>query len=44
MDPLSQLGLKQYMGQDAEQIQNGITMDGAAERLEVPLLHGSMAD
>jgi pimeloyl-ACP methyl ester carboxylesterase len=38
MDPLSQLGLKQYMGQNAEQVQNSITMDGAAERLKVPLL------
>jgi pimeloyl-ACP methyl ester carboxylesterase len=38
MDPLSQLGLKQYMGENAEQIQNAITMDGAAERLTVPLL------
>lgn len=38
MDPLSQLGLKQYMGENAEQIQNSITMDGAAEHLKVPLL------
>ena len=38
MDPLSQLGLKQYMGENAQDIQNRITMDGAAERLSVPLL------
>jgi dienelactone hydrolase len=38
MDPLSQLGLKQYMGENAEQIQNAITMDGATETLRVPLL------
>jgi dienelactone hydrolase len=38
MDPLSQLGLKQYMGENAQAVQNSITMDGAAERLKVPLL------
>jgi 2,6-dihydroxypseudooxynicotine hydrolase len=38
MDPLSQLGLKQYMGENAEEIQNSITMDGATETLRVPLL------
>ncbi|MDB5864119.1 MAG: hypothetical protein JWO70_1925 [Betaproteobacteria bacterium] len=38
MDPLSQLGLKQYMGENAEEIQNAITMDGATETLRVPLL------
>lgn len=38
MDPLSQVGLKQYMGENAEQVQNSITMAGAAERIKVPLL------
>jgi pimeloyl-ACP methyl ester carboxylesterase len=38
MDPLSQAGLRQYMGEDAERVQNSITMNGAAERLTVPLL------
>jgi dienelactone hydrolase len=38
MDPLSQLGLKQYMGENAEDIQNAITMDGATETLKAPLL------
>jgi dienelactone hydrolase len=38
MDPLSQTGLKQYMGENAEEVQNSITMAGAAERLKVPLL------
>jgi len=38
MDPLSQVGLKQYMGENAQQVQDSITMAGAAERLKVPLL------
>jgi 2,6-dihydroxypseudooxynicotine hydrolase len=38
MDPLSQTGLKQYMGENAEAVQNSITMAGAAERIKVPLL------
>jgi dienelactone hydrolase len=38
MDPLSQLGLKQYMGENAMEVQNSITMAGAAEKLKVPLL------
>ncbi len=38
MDPLSQVGLKQYMGENAMEVQNSITMAGAAERLKVPLL------
>lgn len=38
MDPLSQTGLKQYMGENAEAVQNAITMAGAAERIRVPLL------
>ena len=38
MDPLSQTGLRQYMGEDAQGVQDSITMAGAAERLKVPLL------
>lgn len=38
MDPLSQRGLKHYMGENAEQVQNSITMAGAAEHIKVPLL------
>lgn len=38
MDPLSQQGLRHYMGENAEQVQNSITMAGAAERIRVPLL------
>jgi len=38
MDPLSQTGLRQYMGENAQQVQDSITMAGAAERLKVPLL------
>ena len=38
MDPLSQLGLKQYFGENAEDIQNAITMEGATDTLRVPLL------
>ena len=38
MDPLSQTGLKQYMGENAHQVQDSITMAGAAGRLTVPLL------
>ena len=38
MDPLSQNGLRQYMGENAQQVQDSITMAGAAERLKVPLL------
>ncbi|MBI4194802.1 MAG: alpha/beta fold hydrolase [Betaproteobacteria bacterium] len=38
MDPLSQTGLKQYMGENAQQVQDSITMKGAAGRIEVPLL------
>lgn len=38
MDPLSQIGLKQYMGENAQQVQDSITMKGAAERIKVPLL------
>jgi len=38
MDPLSQTGLKQYMGENAQQVQDSITMAGAADKLTVPLL------
>lgn len=38
MDPLSQTGLRQYMGENAMEVQNSITMAGAAERIKVPLL------
>ncbi|HET9665030.1 MAG TPA: alpha/beta fold hydrolase, partial [Burkholderiales bacterium] len=38
MDPLSQLGLTQYMGEDPQSVQDSITMKGAAERIKVPLL------
>jgi len=38
MDPLSQTGLRQYMGENAREVQDSITMAGAAERLKVPLL------
>jgi len=38
MDPLSQSGLKQYMGDDPQAVQDSITMKGAAERIKVPLL------
>jgi 2,6-dihydroxypseudooxynicotine hydrolase len=38
MDSLSQTGLKHYMGENAEEVQNSITMAGAAERIKVPLL------
>jgi len=38
MDPLSQNGLRQYMGENAQQVQDSITMAGAAHKLEVPLL------
>jgi len=38
MDPLSQTGLRQYMGPNAEGVQDSITMAGAAERIKVPLL------
>ena len=38
MDPLSQIGLKHYMGENAQQVQDSITMKGAAERIKVPLL------
>jgi dienelactone hydrolase len=36
--PVSQRGLRHYMGEDAAQVQNAMTMEGAAERIRVPLL------
>ena len=38
MDPLSQVGLMQYMGENAEEVQNSITMADVAAKLMVPLL------
>ena len=38
MDPLSQLGLTQYMGSDPQKVQDSITMAGAADKLKIPLL------
>ena len=38
MDPLSQVGLMQYMGENAEEVQNSITMAEVAAKLTVPLL------
>ena len=38
MDPLSQVGLMQYMGENAEEVQNSITMADVAAKLTVPLL------
>ncbi len=38
MDPLSQTGLRQYMGENPQAVQDSITMKGAAERIKAPLL------
>lgn len=38
MDPLSQRGLSQDFGANPQQMQDSITMAGAAERIKVPLL------
>jgi dienelactone hydrolase len=38
MDLISQIGLKQYMGDDPESVQNAMTLEGVAERIRVPLL------
>lgn len=38
LDPVSQTGLKQYMGENAEEVQNRITLAGLAARVRVPLL------
>jgi pimeloyl-ACP methyl ester carboxylesterase len=37
-DPVSQTGLRQYMGGEAAAVQDAMTMAGAAERIRVPLL------
>jgi dienelactone hydrolase len=37
-EPVSQRGLRHYMGEDAAAVQDSMTMDGAAERIRVPLL------
>jgi dienelactone hydrolase len=38
MPPLGQIAIKQYFGPDPADVQNRITMAGAAERIRVPLL------
>jgi 2,6-dihydroxypseudooxynicotine hydrolase len=37
-DPVSRTGLRQYMGENAAAVQDAMTMEGAAERIRVPLL------
>lgn len=37
-DPVSQRGLRHYMGENAAAVQDSMTMEGAAERIRVPLL------
>lgn len=37
-DPVSQRGLRHYMGDDAAAVQDSMTMEGAAGRIRVPLL------
>jgi dienelactone hydrolase len=37
-EPVSQRGLRHYMGEDAAAVQDAMTMKGAAERIRVPLL------
>ena len=37
-DNVSQTGLRQYMGDDPAAVQDAMTMEGAAERIRVPLL------
>jgi 2,6-dihydroxypseudooxynicotine hydrolase len=37
MRPVSREGLRQYMGEDPEQVQNSLTVEGAASRVRVPL-------
>ena len=37
-EPVSQRGLRHYMGEDAAAVQDAMTMAGAAERIRVPLL------
>ncbi|OGO19330.1 MAG: hypothetical protein A2Z14_01355 [Chloroflexi bacterium RBG_16_48_8] len=38
MVPLSQNAIKQYMGENAPQVQDSMTLEGVAERIKVPLL------
>jgi 2,6-dihydroxypseudooxynicotine hydrolase len=38
MAPVSQIALKQYMGQNAPEVLNNMTLAGVAERIRVPLL------
>ena len=37
-EPVSQRGLRHYMGEDAAAVQDAMTMAGAAEHIHVPLL------
>jgi pimeloyl-ACP methyl ester carboxylesterase len=37
-EPVSQRGLRHYMGEDAAAVQDSMTMEGAADRIRVPLL------
>ena len=37
-DHISQVGLRQYMGEDAAEVQARMTLEGVAERISVPLL------
>jgi len=38
MAPISKTAIKQYMGENAPEVQNSMTLAGAAERIKVPLL------
>jgi dienelactone hydrolase len=38
MEDVSRIGLKQYMGENAEDVQNSMTLAGLADRITVPLL------
>jgi 2,6-dihydroxypseudooxynicotine hydrolase len=38
MDPISKVGLTQYMGDNAEEVQNSMTLEGFANRITAPLL------
>jgi 2,6-dihydroxypseudooxynicotine hydrolase len=38
MHPLGQIAIRQYFGENAPDVQNRITMEGAAERIRAPLL------
>jgi dienelactone hydrolase len=37
-DHISQVGLRQYMGEDADAVQSRMTLEGVAEKITVPLL------